>query len=421
MKILLLIFVCLVSANSLMSEMSREPKWISEFEFIKNTFSPLHTYGVGNKLHQNQLYDITNSNLIFEVDTTQNIITDYTGKTFFVIDPFYQTLHVYNTTNQLLIKELTYRNYIRNRAVSDSLMFEFDMDNQILRLWNIYEDKLIKENDLKASNNYKLIDSLIVFDHSFDGRFVRFARVLHPFASIIYDTQNEEFLPNFVNHFATLNFLNKSNKLIHIKRIQLDGDSIPFDYFRFYDLEERTYIKNIKIIPHKHYENEYLMFLISNCDDYLMFYIPYNFFTSSEYRVLDLVNDRYLDSSLSFFRTPIYFSTSLVVTQVHNQSAGYRIKTPTSVIDKPVNHELLVYPNPASDYISIIISEINHRVNPMVDKVQIFDMLGLEVISTPSAALTPTGEGNLRIDVSHLTAGVYFIRIGNKVEKFVKM
>ena len=27
----------------------------------------------------------------------------------------------------------------------------------------------------------------------------------------------------------------------------------------------------------------------------------------------------------------------------------------------------------------------------------------------------------LKIDVSHLPAGVYFIRIGNKVEKFVKM
>ena len=50
---------------------------------------------------------------------------------------------------------------------------------------------------------------------------------------------------------------------------------------------------------------------------------------------------------------------------------------------------------------------------------QIFDMLGIEIKD-----LTPTplqfGEG-LRIDVSHLTAGVYFIKIGDKVEKFVKV
>ncbi|MBX3043730.1 MAG: T9SS type A sorting domain-containing protein [Candidatus Kapabacteria bacterium] len=84
-----------------------------------------------------------------------------------------------------------------------------------------------------------------------------------------------------------------------------------------------------------------------------------------------------------------------------------------------------IYPNPASDFITISIPEINptvnRRVDGLVDKVQIFDMLGIEVISTPSAALTPTGEGNLRIDVSHLPAGVYFIRIGSYFDKFIKM
>ena len=409
---LLSILVCLLSANSLLSEISREPKWVTDIVLIKNTLSPLH---------RNQLYDITNSELIFEVDTTQNIITDYTGKTFFVIDPFHKTLHVYNLNNQMLIKEITYRNYIRNRAVSDSLMYEFDMDNQVLRLWNIYEDKLIRENNLKTSNNYNLIESLIVYDHSFDGRFVRFVRELYPFANLIFDTQNEEFLQNFDvihNSFAMLNFMNKSNKLIHIKRIKLEGDSIPFDYFRFYDLEKRTYIKNIKIIPHKHYENEYRMFLISNCDDYLMFYLPYGFFTNSEYRVFDLVNDKYLDNSLTFIRIPIYFSTSLVVTQVHNQSAGYRIKTPTSVFNKPVNHELLVIPNPASDYITIQLSSKGLQPFATTDKVKIFNVLGIEIKDLSPALSIGKRVG---IDVSDLPNGVYFIRIGDKVEKFVKM
>ncbi|MBX3042320.1 MAG: T9SS type A sorting domain-containing protein [Ignavibacteriae bacterium] len=93
----------------------------------------------------------------------------------------------------------------------------------------------------------------------------------------------------------------------------------------------------------------------------------------------------------------------------------------TSVWESSEDRGIVVSPNPASDFITISIPEINHRVNPMVDKVQIFDMLGLEVISTPSASQPPTGEGNLKIDVSHLPAGVYFIRIGNIVEKFVKI
>ena len=63
---------------------------------------------------------------------------------------------------------------------------------------------------------------------------------------------------------------------------------------------------------------------------------------------------------------------------------------------------------------------------------QIFDMLGLEVARTPSSVNnmknTQTGASELlRIDVSNLPAGVYFVKIVGSngacsiVEKFVKM
>ncbi|MBX3042209.1 MAG: T9SS type A sorting domain-containing protein [Ignavibacteriae bacterium] len=89
----------------------------------------------------------------------------------------------------------------------------------------------------------------------------------------------------------------------------------------------------------------------------------------------------------------------------------------TSVWESCKDSRIVVSPNPASDFITISIPEINHRVNPMVDKVQIFDMLGLEVLSVGIGLDLSTQ----KIDVSHLPAGVYFIRIGNMVEKFVKM
>ena len=76
-----------------------------------------------------------------------------------------------------------------------------------------------------------------------------------------------------------------------------------------------------------------------------------------------------------------------------------------------------IKPNPANDFITITLS--NNGLQPFAaEKVQIFDMLGIEIKD-----LTPAlskGEG-VRIDVSHLPTGVYFIRIGDKVEKFVKM
>jgi hypothetical protein len=56
-----------------------------------------------------------------------------------------------------------------------------------------------------------------------------------------------------------------------------------------------------------------------------------------------------------------------------------------------------------------------------VAPVLIFDLLGME-FTTPN--LTPTlseGEGVVRIDVSGLAPGVYFVRVGNVVRKFVKI
>jgi len=51
------------------------------------------------------------------------------------------------------------------------------------------------------------------------------------------------------------------------------------------------------------------------------------------------------------------------------------------------------------------------------EKVQIFDMLGLEVMSELIHPMTSSHQMN----VEKLRAGVYFIRVGTRVEKFVKM
>jgi hypothetical protein len=79
--------------------------------------------------------------------------------------------------------------------------------------------------------------------------------------------------------------------------------------------------------------------------------------------------------------------------------------------------ELSISPNPASDFITISLS--NKGLKPFVttDKVQIFDVLGIEVMSV----VTGLDLSAQKIDVSNLPVGVYFIRIGTRVEKFVKM
>jgi len=93
-------------------------------------------------------------------------------------------------------------------------------------------------------------------------------------------------------------------------------------------------------------------------------------------------------------------------------------ENPTSVNNYETNHSsYIIYPNPTSDFITIQFS--NEELQPFaaVDKVQIFDMLGIEVMSESIHPMTSSH----RMNVEKLPAGVYFIRIGDKVEKFVKM
>ncbi len=86
---------------------------------------------------------------------------------------------------------------------------------------------------------------------------------------------------------------------------------------------------------------------------------------------------------------------------------------PTSVNDNiKFDNSLAIFPNPASDFINI---SIDKDVDLFTREVQILDLLGLVV---SKSELT---DGNNRIDISNLPLGTYFIKVGDKVEKFVKM
>jgi hypothetical protein len=72
--------------------------------------------------------------------------------------------------------------------------------------------------------------------------------------------------------------------------------------------------------------------------------------------------------------------------------------------------EVKIIPNPATDFISLQFPQsMNVSKNT---KIEIFSILGNKVLET---------EYKDRIDVSGLSAGVYFVKVGDKVIKFVKM
>ncbi|MBX3044612.1 MAG: T9SS type A sorting domain-containing protein [Ignavibacteriae bacterium] len=140
----------------------------------------------------------------------------------------------------------------------------------------------------------------------------------------------------------------------------------------------------------------------------------------------DFINDCHLSSLTRIRALPngiIAFAT------VCNDSLKLKIiKDNTVGVSEEINHsgKLLISPNPASDFITISFKTSEVLETSEVSSVQIFDMLGLEVAQTPSSVNnmknTQTGASELlRIDVSHLQPGVYLIRLGNRIEKFVKM
>lgn len=102
---------------------------------------------------------------------------------------------------------------------------------------------------------------------------------------------------------------------------------------------------------------------------------------------------------------------------------------PVSVSEEINNLYMKISPNPATEYITINLSSINPTLKRGVEGigfrvdgkpiVEIYDVMGVLVQYTSEEAIHELPLQ--RIDISNLTPGVYFVKIGDKVEKFVKM
>jgi hypothetical protein len=80
-------------------------------------------------------------------------------------------------------------------------------------------------------------------------------------------------------------------------------------------------------------------------------------------------------------------------------------------VNNAIANNFMIYPNPASDYLTI------EAIPSAASKVQIFNVLGVEIQNfTPSLSV---GD-KVRVNVSDLPTGTYFIKIGNRFVPFVK-
>ena len=95
---------------------------------------------------------------------------------------------------------------------------------------------------------------------------------------------------------------------------------------------------------------------------------------------------------------------------------------------------LRVYPNPVNEQLTISTAGGGKGVEELtIEKIEIYDVVGQCVFTTPSfghpskggesstsAQFPSEGGAGVVIDVSHLAAGMYFLKVNNKVAKIIK-
>ncbi len=91
-------------------------------------------------------------------------------------------------------------------------------------------------------------------------------------------------------------------------------------------------------------------------------------------------------------------------------------------IENQESQEINISPNPASDCIEINLGA-GSKLALMIE-FEIFNIFGEKITTTSNlSGSTPllAKDGNYKIDISNLIPGVYFVRVGGKFEKFIKL
>jgi hypothetical protein len=230
------------------------------------------------------------------------------------------------------------------------------------------------------------------------------------FLGMMYTTWARNF--NYITHFAEYSW----NHPPYLSHTPLMSDTIPDNIsFKIDALNDKwdtgSLVKGIKLFYKFSNQNKFdsLTFAGNIIDSTITF----NLKKQSDYLEYFIIG---LDSRGWSKRLPI-----------DNQNYYKAGKSINSVNE--INSIFSISPNPASDYIEISLSPaggcrgwtLSSDVIPAKAGiyVEIFNIFG-ELQELPRPSGTPSKEGEVRLDISNLASGVYFIKIGDRFEKFVK-
>jgi photosystem II stability/assembly factor-like uncharacterized protein len=101
-----------------------------------------------------------------------------------------------------------------------------------------------------------------------------------------------------------------------------------------------------------------------------------------------------------------------------------KLKQLTHVENRIIQPKALIHPNPATEYIEIFCGSIgacsnenNIWASPNASLIMIYNTLGECVLTVRARQAVPLQ----RMDISHLPTGVYYLRVGNSTQMFVKI
>ncbi len=303
---------------------------------------------------------------------------------------------------------------------------------------NTYETlEVIKYNPIESNNRVKLLedsDNNILYILSDGGSIFKISGLKPGIVAAGFD-----YFPKNPQVGDIVNFKNTSKGLPASYKWYINNQLVSFET-EFGYIFETDGLKTVALIANKGEVSDTITkgFNVRVNPDLIV--VADFEFTPNNPQVGDIVNFKniskglpasykwYINNQLESFETEFEYTFETdglkIVTLIANKgevsdtiTKSFNVSVKTGVNDAYAINELTISPNPATDFITIRIQPSEGLEPSEGLKMQIFDILGIELMSVGTSLDLSTQ----RIDVSHLSAGVYFIRIGSRVQKFVKM
>jgi hypothetical protein len=114
----------------------------------------------------------------------------------------------------------------------------------------------------------------------------------------------------------------------------------------------------------------------------------------------------------------IFTPPSIVLSDVINNTSNQDFTaTNVGIVGAYGNASLRIYPNPTTGKLHITISDMRLSDNP-TPYIEIYDIVGK--LQHSEIGKSDVGKSKITIDISHLAAGLYFLKVDNRMYKIIK-